>query len=64
LILFTAEANADDHNTLATLIKEGKLKPRIERTYSYKEIPQAIRYIEEMRTRGKVVMTWKDKEIQ
>jgi NADPH:quinone reductase-like Zn-dependent oxidoreductase len=62
LIQFTAEANANDLNTLATLIKEGKLKPHIERTYSYKEIPQAISYIEEMRTRGKVVMIWNDKE--
>jgi NADPH:quinone reductase-like Zn-dependent oxidoreductase len=63
LIQFTAEANVDDLNTLATLVKEGKLKPHIERTYSYKEIPQAISYIEGMRTRGKVVMIWNDKEI-
>ncbi|WP_018611738.1 NAD(P)-dependent alcohol dehydrogenase [Segetibacter koreensis] len=62
LVQFTAEANTKDLNTLATLIEEGKVKPKIERSYSYKETPQAISYIEAMRTRGKVVMIWSHKE--
>lgn len=60
LAQFTAEANTTDLETLATLIKEGKIKVNIEKAYSYKEIPEAISYIEEMRTKGKVAMVWKN----
>jgi NADPH:quinone reductase-like Zn-dependent oxidoreductase len=55
---FTAEANRKDLETLAHLIQSGKIKVHIEKTYSYKEIPQAIGYIEAMRTKGKVAMVW------
>ncbi|MDZ7847752.1 MAG: NAD(P)-dependent alcohol dehydrogenase [Owenweeksia sp.] len=55
---FTAEANNEDLQTLAKLIQEGKLKPHIEKTYHYSKIPEAIGYIESMRTRGKVVISW------
>ena len=49
-----------DLQVLASLIKEGKIKPHIEKSYSFENIPAAISYIEAMRTRGKVVMIWKD----
>jgi len=55
---FTAEANNEDLNTLANLIEKGKVKPHIEKTYTYSKIPEAIGYIESMRTRGKVAMSW------
>ncbi|WP_162055418.1 NAD(P)-dependent alcohol dehydrogenase [Pontibacter pamirensis] len=55
---FTAEANTEDLETLAILIQGRKVKVHIEKTYSYKEIPEAISYIEAMRTRGKVAMVW------
>jgi NADPH:quinone reductase-like Zn-dependent oxidoreductase len=55
---FTAQANTKDLETLARLIQHGTIKVHIEKTYSYKEIPEAIRYIEAMRTRGKVAMVW------
>ncbi len=55
---FTAEANNDDLNTLANLIKEGKVTPHIEKIYPYSKIPEAIGHIESMRTRGKVAMSW------
>jgi NADPH:quinone reductase-like Zn-dependent oxidoreductase len=55
---FTAVANARDLGTLALLVQSGKVKAHIEKTYSYKQIPEAIGYIEAMRTRGKVVMVW------
>jgi NADPH:quinone reductase-like Zn-dependent oxidoreductase len=55
---FTAEANNEDLTILANLIKEGKVKPHIETTYPYFKIPEAIEYIESMRTRGKVAMSW------
>jgi D-arabinose 1-dehydrogenase-like Zn-dependent alcohol dehydrogenase len=42
------------------LIQRGKIKVHIEKTYSYKEIPQAIGYIEAMRTKGKVAMVWEN----
>ncbi len=58
LTQFTAEANNEDLNTLANLIKEDKVKPHIERTYNYSKFPEAIEYIESMRTRGKVAISW------
>jgi len=57
LAQFTAEANTRDLEMLAGLVKEGKLRPHIERTYPFEQIPEAIGYIEAMRTRGKVAMT-------
>lgn len=60
LIQFTAEANTKDLETLSSLIQNGKIKVHIEKTYSYKEIPEAIKYIEAMHTKGKVAMVWED----
>ena len=62
LVQFTAEVNTKDLQTLASLIHGKKIKPHIERSYSYEEIPQAISYIEAKRTTGKVVMVWNDTE--
>lgn len=58
LAIFTAEVNNKDLDTLARLIKENKIKPYLEKTYPFTEIPKAIEYIESMRTRGKVAMSW------
>ncbi len=58
LAQFTAEANTKDLETLASLAHSGKLKVHIDRSYPYTEIPDAIAYIEEMHTKGKVVMVW------
>ena len=60
LIQFTAEANTTDLETLATLIQTKQIKVYIEKTYAYTEIPQAISYIEGMRTKGKVAIIWKN----
>ncbi|MDF9798885.1 NADPH:quinone reductase-like Zn-dependent oxidoreductase [Catalinimonas alkaloidigena] len=57
---FTAKANTKDLETLASLIQNGKVQVYVEKTYSYKDIPEAIGYIEAMRTRGKVAMLWED----
>lgn len=51
-------ANSANLQILASLIHNGKIKPHIERTYSYKDIPEAISHMEAMHTRGKVVMVW------
>lgn len=58
LIQVEAKANSKDLETLASLIQSGKIKVHIEKTYSYTEIPEAIRYLEAMHTRGKVAMVW------
>lgn len=62
LIQFTAEANNKDLEILASLIKEQKIKVHIDKTFSYKQIPDAISYIEAMRTKGKVAMIWRNDE--
>lgn len=59
LVQFTAEANTKDLETLATLIRNGKIKVHIDKTYPFHKIPDAIAYIEAMRTKGKVAMVWK-----
>lgn len=58
LTQFTVEAKHEDLNTLADLVEKSKVKPHIEKTYSFSQIPEAIGYIESMRTRGKVAMSW------
>ncbi len=55
---FTAKSNTKDLDTLAAMIQSGTLSVHIEKTYPYQEIPEAIGYIEAMRTRGKVAMVW------
>lgn len=60
---FTAEANTKDLEQLALLIQNGKIKVHIEKTYSYKEIPEAISYIEAMHTRGKVSIVWENMDM-
>lgn len=56
LIQFTAEANASDLATLASLVQAGKVKVHIEKIYPFTEIPDAIAHIEAMRTKGKVAI--------
>jgi NADPH:quinone reductase-like Zn-dependent oxidoreductase len=56
LAQFTAEANSKDLQTLAGLVKAGEVTVHIEKTFPFEKIPEAIGYIEAMRTRGKVAM--------
>lgn len=60
LTQFTAEANNKDLATIAQLVQEKAIKPHIAKTYSSVDIPKAIAYIENMRTRGKVIMNWEE----
>ncbi|MDF3028420.1 MAG: alcohol dehydrogenase [Fluviicola sp.] len=57
---FTAEANTKDLEILAALVRDKKIAPRIEKVFPYQELPEAIGYIEAMRTRGKVAMSWEN----
>ncbi len=59
LVSFTAAANREDLQQLALLIREGKIRVHLEKIFSYRDIPEAIRFIEAMHTRGKVVMDWR-----
>ncbi|MDP3468823.1 MAG: zinc-binding dehydrogenase [Daejeonella sp.] len=58
LAQFTAEANTKDLEILASLIQNKQIKVHIDKTFPYKKIPEAIGYIEAMRTKGKVAIIW------
>lgn len=60
LTQFTAEANSADLETLAVLVKEKKITPRIEHIFPAERLPEAIGYIEAMRTKGKVAVVWEE----
>ena len=53
---FMAKLKKEDLNTLSELMSEGNLKPVIDRRYSLREVPEAVRYLEEGHARGKVVI--------
>jgi NADPH:quinone reductase-like Zn-dependent oxidoreductase len=56
--MMLAELNQKDLTELGDLMKSGKVKPVIDRTYkSLSELPDAIKYLEEGHARGKVVIT-------
>ena len=42
---------------LKDLIEAGKITPFIDRTFPLREVPEAIRYLETGRARGKIVVT-------
>ena len=52
-----ADMNRKDLTILADLIQSGKVKPVIDRTYPFDQLPEAMRYLEEGHARGKVVVT-------
>lgn len=55
---FLAQTNQADLNTLGELMQAGKVTPVIDRRYNkLTEIPDAVRYLETGRARGKVVIT-------
>jgi NADPH:quinone reductase-like Zn-dependent oxidoreductase len=54
---FISKENHEDMIVLKELTESGKLAPVIDRTYPLAEVPEAIRYLEEGRARGKVVIS-------
>jgi NADPH:quinone reductase-like Zn-dependent oxidoreductase len=52
----SATVNPTDLALLAELVEAGKVKPVIDRRYSLREVPDAIRYVAEGHARGKVVI--------
>jgi len=55
--LFASVSN-DDLLFVSDLMKEGKMKPVIDRTYASSEIRDAFRYFDEGHARGKIVVTF------
>ena len=55
--LFTAKPTRAELRELAELAKTGKLPPVIERRHPLAELPEALAYVGEGHTRGKVVVT-------
>jgi NADPH:quinone reductase-like Zn-dependent oxidoreductase len=53
---FTVKPNKADLQFLKQLIEAGTLTPVIDRTYPLAEVSEAIRYLENGRARGKVVI--------
>ena len=56
---FMTRSSHEDFITLKEMLETGKLKPVIDRTYTFPEIPEAIDYVGTNRARGKVVITMK-----
>ena len=55
--MMMANANQKDLTVLADMMQSEKIKPVIDRTYKLDQVPDAIRYLEQGRARGKVVIT-------
>jgi NADPH:quinone reductase-like Zn-dependent oxidoreductase len=52
-----AEITRENLLFLTELVETGKIMPVIDRRYPLSEVPDAIRYLETMRARGKVIIT-------
>jgi NADPH:quinone reductase-like Zn-dependent oxidoreductase len=47
----------EDVAILRELIETGRIKPVIDRSFPLHEVPQALRYLQEKRAVGKIVVT-------
>jgi NADPH:quinone reductase-like Zn-dependent oxidoreductase len=52
----TAHVTSEDLGELARLVEAGKVRPVIDRTVPFVEVPEAITYVEQGHARGKVVI--------
>jgi NADPH:quinone reductase-like Zn-dependent oxidoreductase len=57
VVAFEAKENREDTLLLADLLAAADISPVIDRTYDLSAAPEAVRYLEEGHTRGKVVVT-------
>ena len=58
LVQFSAKPNPDDLASLAKMIEEGSLQPRIDRIFDHHQLAEAIAHAEGMQTLGKVALRW------
>jgi len=56
-VAYIAEFNKADMTVLRDLIQAGKIKPVIDRTFPFTQVPEAVRYLETGHAHGKVVVT-------
>jgi NADPH:quinone reductase-like Zn-dependent oxidoreductase len=56
-LMGTAQVKQEDLQALKELMEAGKIRPVIDRCYPLSETAEAIRYLETMRARGKVIIT-------
>ncbi|MEM7432759.1 MAG: NAD(P)-dependent alcohol dehydrogenase [Pseudomonadota bacterium] len=54
--MMLAETNGDDLADLAELMATGQLTSRLDTSYSLQDTPEALRYLETKRARGKVII--------
>jgi NADPH:quinone reductase-like Zn-dependent oxidoreductase len=54
---FEAKRSGEDLRVLKELIEAGTVTPVIDRTYPLRDVPEAIRYLEQGHARGKIVIT-------
>lgn len=54
--MMISEPSKEDQTFLADLMRAGKVKPVIDKTYPLHQLPDAIRYLEEGHARGKVAI--------
>jgi NADPH:quinone reductase-like Zn-dependent oxidoreductase len=57
LIPFLAHPSNNDLIVLQELLEAGKITPVIDRSYPLRDVPAAVRYVEQGHARGKVVIT-------
>jgi len=57
LIALMAKRSKEDLAIMCELMNAGKITPVIDRRYGLREAPEAMRYLETGRARGKVVVT-------
>ena len=54
---FSMPDKKDSMIVLKELLETGELKPVVDRTFRLSEVPEAIRYMEEGHSRGKIIVT-------
>ena len=59
---FLAHVSRENLLVLKELIEAGKVRPVIDRTYPFDQIPDAVRYLEGGGVQGKVVITMDETE--
>lgn len=57
LTMFICKERAADLENLTDLIEAGTLTPTVDRTYSLNQVPEAMRYLDAGKARGKVAIT-------
>lgn len=55
-VMMMASPGQKDLLIVKQLAEDGKLRPAVDRRYSFDEVPDAIRYLEEGHSRGKIVI--------